>query len=230
MGAGNNAPLTRTRPAEAVYLGDADGRVLLDSIGLVYRSASALPAPNTGGLPLAVIGAGATITDEAITSYLRAGGRVVFLPRRAATGSLGAVLRNNAGFTAAGVHLPDWPEAAGLSLSDLRRRAPSPAWLVERMPGGAETGAGGLLARQTVGKGTALWCQFDPVVLDADAKTYLRFTRWRQTRALAQTLANCGGRFVTDEAGLFAPRSDRYHPDYRTDFKMGDDPYRYYNW
>jgi beta-galactosidase len=79
----------------------------------------------------------------------------------------------------------------------------------------------------------AIFCQIDPDKLNADANTYLRYTRWRQTRTLAQILANMGASFKADEV-FFQPKTSNppnfYHPDYRTDFDLGDDPYRYYRW
>ena len=78
-------------------------------------------------------------------------------------------------------------------------------------------------------------CQIDPRTLNADKLTYLRFTRWRETRALSQLLANCGATFRADK-DVFAPAAPAqqsvamYHPDYRADFDLGDDPYRYYRW
>jgi hypothetical protein len=49
-----------------------------------------------------------------------------------------------------------------------------------------------------------LWSQIDPTFLPADTKTYFRFTRWRQTRALSQLLANLGASFEMD-ARVFTP-------------------------
>jgi hypothetical protein len=72
-------------------------------------------------------------------------------------------------------------------------------------------GADGLLARRTVGKGVMLWSQIDPTLLPADEKTYFRFTRWRQTRALSQVLANMGATFTTDER-IFSPRAENKAP------------------
>jgi hypothetical protein len=65
----------------------------------------------------------------------------------------------------------------------------------------------GLLARRPVGKGVMVWSQIDPTILPADEKTYFRFTRWRQTRALSQVLANLGATFTGDER-LFSPRPE----------------------
>jgi beta-galactosidase len=97
-----------------------------------------------------------------------------------------------------------------------------------------QIGADGLLARMALGKGVALFCQCDPERLQADTKTYLRFTRWRQTHTLCLLLSNMGASFRQD-ALIFHPTSISqetpgfYHPDYRTDFELGDNPYRYHH-
>jgi hypothetical protein len=56
-----------------------------------------------------------------------------------------------------------------------------------------------------------LWSQIDPSALPADEKTYFRFTRWRQTRALTQVLANLGAAFEMD-ARIFSPRAAEKEP------------------
>ena len=167
---------------------------------------------------------------------------------------------------------PDWPEARGLSASDLRWRCylDTPPWLLSA---GAEIGADGLMGRKVVGKGVAIFCQVDPDRFQADEKTYFRYTRWRSTRAVAQLLANLGASFPVDrrifhptdlcfgDGGFvgnkalaagdqpgpqstgprplpmsLSPKPEGagslgyYCPDYRTDFPMGDNPYRYYRW
>ncbi len=87
----------------------------------------------------------------------------------------------------------------------------------------------------------AIFCQVDPDAFHADEKTYFRYTRWRSTRAVAQLLANLGGTFPVDSRVFHPPVSlgqkpqeagapAYYCPDYRTDFPMGDNPYRYYRW
>jgi beta-galactosidase len=67
---------------------------------------------------------------------------------------------------------------------------------------------------------------------EADRKTYLRITHWRQTRALSQLLANLGAGFSCDKnsASLTKPEAGYYVPTYRPDFEQGDDPYRYFRW
>jgi beta-galactosidase len=88
----------------------------------------------------------------------------------------------------------------------LRWRSAAPAWIVAAGEGW-QIAADGLLARRVVGNGVMLWSQIDPTILPADEKTYFRFTRWRQTRALSQVLANLGASFRTDER-FFSPRAE----------------------
>jgi hypothetical protein len=101
--------------------------------------------------------------------------------------------------------VPSWPEARGLSLSDLHYKVPKNSLLVTN---GGEVGAGGQLARVAVGQGVAIVSQTDPNAFDADKKTYYRFTRWRQTRALTQVLANLGATFKAD-ARFFNPEPEK---------------------
>ena len=146
---------------------------------------------------------------------------------------------------------PTWPEAGGLSASDLRWRVDGDAWVVKDTPlgtGTLEVGADGLLGRVTFGPGggAAVICQADPAALNADKQTYFRFTRWRETRSLAQLLANCGAGFKADD-DMFAPGQGTptpaalYHPDYRSfvpgtsnqntaAFNLSDNPYRFFRW
>jgi hypothetical protein len=72
------------------------------------------------------------------------------------------------------------------------------------IPSGGEVAANGLIVRMTIGSGVAVFTQTNPTSLAADAKAYLRFSRWRQTRALSQLVANLGGEFQSDRR-LFAP-------------------------
>lgn len=83
-----------------------------------------------------------------------------------------------------------------------------------------------------MGNGIALFCQLDPNQFEAETATCFRLTRWRQTRALAQLLANLGATFSADKhtASLAKNPTGLYHADYRSDFESGDDPYRYFRW
>jgi len=79
-----------------------------------------------------------------------------------------------------------------LSLTDLRPRTP----LTLPLLAAAErrnTAAHGALGRITAGSGVAVFARLELAALDADTKTYLRFTR-----TLAQLAADLNGAFVHD--------------------------------
>ena len=257
-----HSPLA-ARASKVTYVGGATGAAWLDKIGVDYESSSRLDAH----AELVIIGDEAQFDEKALRTYLENGGKAFFLPRAQADGWLGVKLKPTSTNFAGSVSVPVWPEARGLSASDLRWRCylDHPFWILS---GGAETGADGLIGRRTVGKGVAIFCQLDPDCFHADEKTYFRYTRWRTTRAVAQLLANLGASFSVDN-GIFHPLDpskprpwaaddDRpgpqatgpkisqpvspggpqdgsqisayYYPDYRADFPMGDNPYRYYRW
>jgi beta-galactosidase len=254
-----HSPLS-PRVSKVGYLGGDTGAAWLDKTGVKYERLAALD--KSAGLLL--IGSDAAVDTAALNSYLEQGGRAFFLPRAQAEGVFGATLKTAEANFAGSLSVPDWPEARGLSASDLRWRsyADSSPWILSA---GADIGANGLIGRKTIGKGVAIFCQVDPDCLHAGEKTYLRFTRWRATRAVAQLLANLGASFPVDSRILHpdrnvaldvdidlpgrqstgyraaAPKSQKpksenaealryYYPDYRTDFQMGDNPYRYYRW
>jgi len=243
-----HAPLS-PRLSKVVYLGNAAGAEWLDRIGVSYQRSATLRAD--AGLLL--VGPEANLDPGALRAYVEQGGRAFFLPRSQADGGLGVTLKPAAADFAGSLSVPEWPEARGLSASDLRWRThqDTAPWLVSA---GADIGADGLLGRQVIGKGVAVFCQVDPDRFQADDKTYFRYTRWRSTRAVGQLLTNLGASFAVDSrifhpldtAGPAVsdkdsptspgPKPERleplgyYHPDYRTDFPMGDNPYRYYRW
>jgi beta-galactosidase len=231
------APLVpKTR--KTLYLGDDAGARLLDELGLLYEKAGAIPAD----ADLVVVGSGSGPSDDALSAFVRGDGKVLVLRRNGESLPLGGTQKKVDSFHGS-LNVPDWPEVRGLSQSDLRWRTDTEAWLIAS---GGEVGADGLLARKILGRGVMMYSQLDPDRFDADTKTYFRFTRWRQTRALCQVLANLGGQFTADkliftaipESAALQPwkfeavkqPSGFYHPDYRDDFVLGDDPYRYYNW
>ena len=102
--------------------------------------------------------------------------------------------------------------------------------------GPGQIGADGLLGRMRKGVGSAVLLQLTPDMLSTEEETYLRFSAWRITRALAQIMSNMGARFRADEVILRAlgteigTRAEPYCPGYREDFSLGDDPYRYKRW
>jgi beta-galactosidase len=268
-----HSPLS-PQAGKVVYLGGAPGAAWLDRIGVSYQPSTNL-ASAAGIAGLLLIGpdaagpSGEDLDTKALTAYLEQGGKVFFLPRAQADGWLGTALKPAAERFSGALAAPDWPEARGLSASDLRWRCylDTPPWVLSA---GAEVGADGLVGRKTIGKGVAVFCQVDPDCFHADEKTYFRYTRWRATRTVAQLLANLGAGFAMDsqvfhpiafagELGFsVGPNGDRagpqatgpqagrqmsprpvpegppspryYYPDYRTDFPMGDNPYRYYRW
>lgn len=210
------------KPDKVVLIGGDRDRKKLDDLGVIYQRANGL-SPDVG---LAIIGAEANVKDADLRGYLNAGGKVFFLPRKVPVAALGVGLQpaNDFGGSLA---VPSWDEVKGVSGSDLRSRSFYDTWLIKS---GGEIGADGLLSRVAVGKGVAIFSQLDPDGLNADAKTYLRFTRWRQTRANAQILANLGASFKEDGVVFNGSSNQFYHSDYRTDFENGDNPYRYYRW
>jgi beta-galactosidase len=195
-----HAPLS-ARVQKVVYVGGAAGVEWLDKIGVSYQTSTSLDA--SAGLLL--IGADAAVDSTALTAYLEEGGKAFFLPCSQIEGWLGTTLKPAAERFAGSLSVPIWPEARGLSASDLRWRCylDTPPWLLSD---GAEIGAGGLIGRKVVGKGVAIFCQVDPDRFQADKKTYFRYTRWRSTRAVAQLLANLGASFAVDRR-VFHPRN-----------------------
>ena len=239
------APLAPKTDNSVVYVGGDADAALLDQLGAVYTKGAG-PAPDT---KLVIVGADSQMSLEQLRGYLQAGGKAVFLARQDAAGPLGVTLGKVSGFHGS-LNPPAWPEARGLSASDLRWRVDGEAWVIKDAPLGTGTlqvGADGLLGRVSFGPGAgaALICQLDPAALKADTQTYLRFTRWRETRTLAQLLANCGAIFKADQDAFVptgaTPAAALYHPDYRsfvpgssnqnTDaFNLSDNPYRFFRW
>jgi hypothetical protein len=129
------------------------------------------------------------------------------LPRSQADGWLGVTLKPAASGFAGSLSASDWPEASGLSASDLRWRCylDTPPWVLSA---GVDVGADGLIGRKTLGNGVAVFCQLDPDCFHADEKTYFRYTRWRATRGVAQLLANLGASFAVDSR-IFHPLDTR---------------------
>jgi beta-galactosidase len=184
-------PLPRT--TEIILLGTPKDAALLDDLGLVYRKNDKI-TEKTG---LLLVGDIDALQQEAVTAFARKGGNVLVLPRTAPGQFLGAQFETNTAFNG-GYHIPRWTEAAGLSVSDTRYRTGCSSIVVK---GGVdETGANGLLGKKSVGKALSCLHNFDPNRFHADSVTYFRYTRWRQTRALAQVLSNLGATFLMDKA------------------------------
>jgi beta-galactosidase len=230
-----HAPLS-PKANKVILIGNDVDRAKLDKLGLIYQTSNSIVTD----AELTIIGVGANVQDQDLQAYLTAGGKLFFLPRNFLFTGLGVSLQQFKNFR----HLPpqpNWTEGRGISVSDLHSRTSHDAWLIKS---GGEVASNGLLSRLKLGKGVAIFCQIDPDSLSADLTTYFRYTRWRQTRTLAQLLANLGASFKADEVifkpiptkgnivnfNQSAPLPELYHPDYRADFDLGDDPYRYYRW
>lgn len=197
--------------------------VICNSFGTTLDSSAALN----------IVGPGANINNNDVANYLNSGGRIVFTPHSSSPSyGLGITIGSVSSYAGSLSPPTNWLQGAGLSASDLRFRTTTSSSYLITGGGNWEIAANGQLARTNIASGTAIFCQMNPDQFSADTYTYFRFTRWRQTRSLAQILANMGARFRMDRA-YFAPGSvneSYYHYDYRADFNLGDDPYRYYRW
>jgi beta-galactosidase len=218
---GMNSPVLG-KPDKVVLIGGDGDAQKLDSLGVIYQRASSL----SNDVGLAIVGTQANLKDADLRGYLNAGGKAFFLPRQVPVAGLGVGLQQAKDFGGS-LAVPNWDEVKGVSASDVRSRSFYDTWLIKS---GGEIGADGLLSRVQVGKGVAIFSQIEPDSLNADTKTYFRFTRWRQTRANAQILANLGASFKADGSVFSGSSREFYHWDYKTDFENGDDPYRYYRW
>lgn len=240
-----HSPLT-PKAERVVYVGGKQGAQFLSGLGVIFRDAGtnrpevALLA-GADAPQLLIVGEDAAIQPADLAAYLSRGGRAFFLRRGEGAPGFApkqAILRRHGS-----LDVPTWPECRGLSVSDLHWRADIDVPVIQSIPdlpavgipGVATIGADGLLGRIKLGPGVALFCQIAPDRLNADTNTYLRLTRWRQTRTVCQLLSNLGASFQQD-ARIFqpsptaAPGPGFYHPDYRTDLELGDNPYRYFRW
>ncbi|MEG4232346.1 glycoside hydrolase family 2 TIM barrel-domain containing protein [Microcoleus sp. Pol11C3] len=218
---GMNSPVLG-KPDQVVLIGGDEDAQKLDSLGVIYQRASSL----SNDVGLVIVGRESNLKDADLRGYLNAGGKAFFLPRQVPAAGLGVGLQQAQDFGGS-LAVPSWDEVKGVSASDLRSRSFYDTWLIKS---GGELGADGLLSRIKVGKGVAIFSQIEPDSLNADTKTYFRFTRWRQTRANAQILANLGASFKADGDIFNGASREFYHWDYKTEFENGDDPYRYYRW
>ncbi|MBD3175642.1 MAG: hypothetical protein GF320_10715 [Armatimonadia bacterium] len=181
------------RAESTVYLGGPQGEAALFRIGLVYESVDSLP--DSG---LAVLGEEHGVSDDALRTFLAAGGRALILPLNE---ELPLGLTTTATATPGSLLPPMWREARGLSASDLRLRVDVELPLLAGTDG-AEIGADGLLARIAEGEGSAVAIAALPDHLDTRRRMYLRYSAWRLERTLCQILANLGAEFEMDEKSL----------------------------
>ena len=180
-----------------VYMGGERGGELLRGLGLEFADNASI-GPETG---LVIVGPEQPVRDASLRGFVERGGRVLFLARLPGALPFGTSGAEGAWHGVAPGELPDWPEARGLSVSDLRVRVETQVPLLKGGPA-TEVAGGGVLGRFRVGAGSVVFFQLPPDALPAETKTYYRYSQWRLTRALAQVIANLGGRFSLDAASL----------------------------
>ena len=210
---------------KTVFLGgDADAK-LLQSMGLLFDRATSLPTTDD----LAIVGSGATVTEADLKNFASQGGNVFVMAAPVGQNPLGLTIQNQDGFFGTREFQSSFTTPlAGLSVSDLHFRT-GISWPI--LAQGDTTQADGLISSQAIGKGTIVATQLNPDLLNADHAIYFHFTRWRQTRAISQLLANLGASFAADD-DLFHPsaKTPLYRPDFNPHVWDGDDPARYYRW
>ena len=187
------------RSIKTILLGNSKDTLLLDDIGINYTRSESIPA-NTA---LVIVGNVSGEQEGKVLQFIKGGGKALILPRNSSTNFLEVTYIEKSEFEG-GYQIPRWLEAKGLSVSDTRYRTNFNTIVIAS---GCEISANGLLGRKNIGKGTAVFVQLDPNRFNADTLTYFRFTRWRQTRALAQVAANMGASFIMDKA-FFGQRNE----------------------
>lgn len=199
-----NSDKSSGKTCATAYVGGDKWEKRLKSIGLIFQRTT-LSELDKFGL---VIADPSAENADALVRYTKAGGNVLFLPGQDNEVIPGAKIMLKQKFHGS-LTPPDWPCAWGLSASDLRWRADHPAWLLH---GDIEIGSDGLLGRRKLGKGKMIYCQINPWLFDTKKNSFMRYTVWRQSRALSQILANLGAGFVADER-LFMPcKKDKFNP------------------
>ncbi|WPJ95581.1 hypothetical protein SH580_19365 [Coraliomargarita algicola] len=182
-----------TPKRETVFIGNAEDGSSLRLAGVQFRVGTSQTLPEDG---LLILSADADISKDTVYDYAANGGHVFVLGQQSeGATNFGVTLVREDAFHGS-LNVPDWDICRGLSQSDIRKRADGLAYLIAD---GCEVGADGLLGRKQLGEGQIVFSQITPALLNADQLSYMRYTRWRQTRAISQLLANLGASFVTDD-------------------------------
>ncbi|MEM1026741.1 MAG: hypothetical protein AAGJ38_01525 [Planctomycetota bacterium] len=184
------APLEST-----VYLGGLQGSKLLDAAGVLYdRSETDNPTDFvTDAFSTLLILDGSVGNQQQLDRFLAAGGRALVLPL---SEEAYGVKVTHGRYDISAPTVPDWPEAQGLTVANLRPRAVLKRPLI--VSGVDDIAADGLLGRRVLGEGVAVFIQADPIAINTDKEPYLRRTAWNQTRILSQVATNLGARFAYD--------------------------------
>jgi beta-galactosidase len=196
------APLARARPAKTLFVGPAASYGEFTTAGLVAEHVLAWPANPPADALLIIAPESAVPIAQAVAAAQR-GARVFYLGNSDGENPVLPLKRIKNFF--APESLPTNPVFAGLSFSDLRLRTERD-WRVFAPGNGVE--ADGLLFANSVGPGMVVAAQLMPGLLDTEEVPAFRFTRWRQTRAITQILANLGATFAAD-ARIFNPSIQR---------------------
>ncbi|MCL1909528.1 MAG: beta-galactosidase [Kiritimatiellaeota bacterium] len=179
------------------YIGDNAGATFVKNLGLEHAVSKTLPQNG-----LVILGNGAEISDADLNAFMTRGGKILVLARRGEKGALGVTYKKADKFSGS-INLPNWTETLGIWSGETRIRADYPAWIING--GASEIAADGLFAK----KGGAFFCQLDPDSLDDKKFEWLRYTKWRQTRAIAQIAANLGASFAFDSMILRPDNPER---------------------
>lgn len=206
------------------YVGNnATDIAMLNSMNVTYTQQTTLPAAANA---LAIIGRDTNAGSLDLAGFISGGGNVFIMGDNAAT-KLGFGFVTNVKFHGS-FDLPDWDECAGLSASDVRLRVDISRSVLNTAPANGSVGAGGLLGRYADGTGKALIIRLLPDQLGANqsSNSYLRFSKWRNSRTVAQCLTNLGAEFHQ--------ATSYYNADYISEFVPNvddrDDPYRNHQW
>ncbi len=183
-----------SKPNRVEFIGNEKNKKFLDELGLIFKETETI----NNNSDILIISDISKINENELKKYLRKGGKVLCLYNNCSEGILNVKYKTEKQFDGS-INIPDWHELRGISPSDTRWRTYHDSWILNK---GCEIGADGLFGKQKVGKGTILFCQLNPEALNADSLTFFRYTRWRQTRALSQILANMGCTIKSD-AGIF---------------------------
>lgn len=194
------------RAEKTVFVGGDAMAGWLDTIGVVYERSTSLPATAS----ILIVESSPAMKLDALEKLAGTGTKILVLP---ASGEGAAIVPAETikAFPGTRGEIAPWPELRGISLSDLRFRSDLP-WTVFQGSPGIEVAADGLFARRSLDRGAIVFAQLAPWSLKADDKTWLRFTRWRQTRALSQVMANMGATFQADRS-FFHPRGLKDVPE-----------------
>ncbi len=165
------------------YVGNDDDWKWVQQLGIHCKRSTALD----NEAELAIIGNGFD-DDQSLQTFIEQGGKAFIIARPAGESILGLTARSSEGLRPS-VDAPNFSESRGIGASDLHTRVDMDMTTFAN---------GQRFVQHERGSGVAILCQMDPRQLQADRLTFNRLTRWRQTRAVCQLLANLGASFDGD--------------------------------